>query len=169
MFAGFSSRWYPTRYWMDLSGYMLVPKSDGHNPKRQSTYKRRGIIPLYIILYTIYYMYILHIYMYRLHIYIFYFKSIGCSWKISGASLSTETTVSTRHDSRPQNWQSPRPVISHDRTCLASWFVTGQKSHGRPKGFPYGSTGLFILTLWIPLVNCPITMENHHFQWVNPL
>ena len=20
-----------------------------------------------------------------------------------------------------------------------------------------------------PLVNCPITMENHHFQWVNPL
>ena len=21
---------------------------------------------------------------------------------------------------------------------------------------------------WYPLVNCPITMENHHFQWVNP-
>ena len=27
----------------------------------------------------------------------------------------------------------------------------------------------FYITLWYPLVNIQKTMENHHFQWVNPL
>jgi hypothetical protein len=46
-----------------------------------------------------------------------------------------------------------------------SWGDHGEKRAGN-MGKYMGHLGIY----WgYPLVNCHITMENHHFQWINPL
>ena len=140
---------------------MLVPKSDGHNPKRQSTYKRRGIIPLYIILYTIYYMYILHIYIDYIYIYIYILLQIHWMFmeNLRGIVIhrnhglnstrlaTTELAKSTASDlTRPNlpgivvcNW-AEKPWKTQGFSLWVNWFIysypldpSGKLSHNYGK------------------------------------
>ena len=65
-----------------------------------------------------------------------------------------------------------QPQRSPDCWSQRSFARVGSGSCHCTKGprdqVPQVTMGISISVTY-PLVNCPITMENHHFQWVNPL
>ena len=73
------------------------------------------------------------------------------------------------------NWMSKQKPLSGTHLVSSNWHPKSSKSdHLDTIWTPFGHH-LDLLSIenprfWgYPLVNCPITMETHHFQWENPL